>query len=107
MKVLLDQGLPRSTAAHLRSSGLDPVHTGEIGLATAEDSKILDYGKQEDRVIVTFDADFHKLMALSGDVQPSVIRIRIEGLRANKLATLISSVCQACANELAQGVLVS
>ena len=42
MKLLLDQGLPRSAAALLRNAGFDTVHTGEIGLARAEDAVILD-----------------------------------------------------------------
>jgi len=41
MKLLLDQGTPRSAAAILCRAGLDTVHTGEIGLAEAEDSEII------------------------------------------------------------------
>lgn len=86
MKFLLDQGLPRSTASLLRDTGIDTVHTGEIGLATAVDSDILQHAQRESRVVVTLDADFHALLALSGASTPSVIRIRIEGLRAQALA---------------------
>jgi len=38
---------------------------GDRGLATATDSKILDVGRQEGMVVVTLDADFHALLALS------------------------------------------
>ena len=37
MKLLLDQGLPRSAAELLRQKGLDAVHTGECGLSVASD----------------------------------------------------------------------
>lgn len=53
MKLLLDQGLPRSAASLLRSRGHDAVHTGEIGLATAEDAVILAIANQEGRVVFT------------------------------------------------------
>jgi len=39
MKLLLDQGIPRSAATILRRASFDAVHTGEIGLAEAEDSE--------------------------------------------------------------------
>jgi len=87
--LLLDQGLPRSAAALLRGAGVDTVHTGEIGLATAEDIEILEYARKEERIVVTLDADFHALLALSYAPSPSVIRIRIEGLRANVLVKLL------------------
>jgi len=41
MKVLLDQGKPRSAAALLRNAGHDVIHTAEIGMAEAEDEEIL------------------------------------------------------------------
>jgi hypothetical protein len=49
MKLLLDQGTPRSAATILRRAGFDAVHTGEIGLAEAEDSEIIRRAVLEDR----------------------------------------------------------
>jgi len=89
MGLLLDQGLPHSAVLHLKNADIEVAHVGDRGLATAGDSKILDFGRQEGRIVVTLDADFHALLALPGATGPSVIRIRIEGLRAESLATLL------------------
>jgi len=107
MKLLLDQGLPRSTVLHLRNQQIEAVHVGDRGLATATDSEILDVGRQEGMVVVTFDADFHALLALSGVTGPSVIRIRIEGLRGEDLARLLVSVLPICDDDLLKGAMVS
>jgi predicted nuclease of predicted toxin-antitoxin system len=87
MKLLLDQGLPRSTVLHLSRADIEAVHVGEIGFATASDAKILEFALQNGNVVVTLDADFHALLAFSGADGPSVIRIRIEGLRGEELAS--------------------
>lgn len=58
MKVLLDQGLPRSTATLLRARGIDALHVAEIGLSAAADAVILEQGRTDERTIVTLDADF-------------------------------------------------
>lgn len=107
MKLLLDEGLPRSTVLHLRNSGAEAVHVGEIGLSTASDSEILNFARQESMVVVTLDADFHALLALSGVTRPSVVRVRIEGLRAEKLATLLTDVLKICFPDLEKGAVVS
>jgi predicted nuclease of predicted toxin-antitoxin system len=106
MKLLLDQGLPRSAAGLLCQAGLDTVHTGEIGLATAGDEQILDLARDSGRVVVTLDADFHTLLALSGATSPSVIRIRIEGLDAGRLADLVNTTVRKCRAQLEAGTLV-
>ena len=92
MTLLLDQGLPRSTVVYLQNYGIEAVHVGDRGLATASDSKILDFGHQEG--MVRLDADFHTLLALLGLAGPSVIRIRIESQRGEALAKLLFSVCK-------------
>jgi len=107
MKLLLDQGLPRSAASLLREAGIDAVHTGESGLATATDEEVLAAARREERIVVTLDADFHALMALSGSKGPSVIRIRMEGLRAKPLAELIGTVLVQCGGDLTKGALVT
>jgi predicted nuclease of predicted toxin-antitoxin system len=107
MKILLDQGLLRSSAAILRTSGVDAVHTGQCGLATASDRHILDFARTQGCIIVTLDADFHMLMALSNASQPSVIRIRIEGLGSKAIADILQVVVNQCAGDLQRGALVS
>jgi predicted nuclease of predicted toxin-antitoxin system len=107
MRLLLDQGLPRSTILYLRDNGIEAVHAGDLGLATAADSRILEFGQQESMVVVTLDADFHTLLALSGLAGPSVIRIRIEGLQGANLARLLVSVLKVCSNDLRNGAMLS
>ena len=107
MKVLLDQGTPRSTAALLRETGIDAVHTGEVGLATAADSEVLRFARAEGRIVVTFDADFHALLALSGATAPSVVRIRIEGLKAEAVTRLVMGVLERWADTLERGAVVT
>ena len=107
MKFLLDQCLPRSAAGLLRDVGIDAVHTGECKLSTAADSVIIDYARDQGRVVVTFDSDFHALLALTNAVGPSIIRIRIEGLRAKATTSIILSVLERCRDDLAEGVAIS
>lgn len=107
MKLLLDQGLARSAAGLLRTAGIDALHVGEIGYSTATDADILQRGRDGQRIVVTLDADFHTLLALSGATTPSVIRIRIEGLRAEMLAQLLLDVLPQCDEDLEQGAAVT
>ncbi len=107
MKLLLDQGTPRSAADILRNAGLDTVHTGEVGLAEAEDAEIIRRAAIEDRIVVTLDADFHTILALSQVQKPSIIRIRIEGLRAEGFSLLVQYVLSKCFDDLKTGAMLS
>jgi predicted nuclease of predicted toxin-antitoxin system len=107
MKLLLDQNLSADAAMILRSGGLDAVHAREVGLATAADDVILEWCRVEERIIITLDADFHALLALAGARNPSVVRIRIEGLRDEALATLILHVLDLADADLQRGSAVT
>jgi predicted nuclease of predicted toxin-antitoxin system len=97
IKLLLDQGLPRSTVRYLGQLGIEAIHVGDVGLGTADDARILAHGREDHRIVVTLDADFHRQLALAGTSRPSVIRVRIEGLRAEALATLLVQVIEGVA----------
>jgi len=107
MKLLLDQGLPRSAVGRLRDAGVDTVHTGDCGLGSASDKEILAAAEREGRAVVTLDADFHALLALGGASGPSVIRIRIEGLQADGLVDLLRRVLDRSGEDLVAGAMVS
>ncbi|MCO6046798.1 DUF5615 family PIN-like protein [Aeoliella sp. ICT_H6.2] len=107
MKLLLDQGLPRSAKWHLETAGFDAIHVGELGMSTATDEQILDFAVESDRVVVTLDADFHSLLAERSAQAPSVIRIRIEGLKGPEAAITILKVLTVASDELETGAAVS
>ena len=107
MKLLLDQGLPLSAAALLRDAGIETIHVGEIGMSQAEDTEIIQKAREEERIVVTLDADFHTLLALDEAVSPSVIRVRIERLRAQALMDLLLMVIAQCEEDLEQGSAIS
>lgn len=107
MKLLLDQGLPRSATSLLGQARIDSIHVADIRLSSAEDMEILEQARNLDRIIVTLDADFHSLLALTGATCPSVIRIRIEKLRAQALTHLLIDIIRECQTDLEQGAALS
>jgi predicted nuclease of predicted toxin-antitoxin system len=107
MIFLLDQGLPRSAVKFLLDSGMEAEHVGVLGLANASDNRILSVGRERGAVIVTLDSDFHSILALSNASTPSVIRIRIEGLKGEALAKIIIDVSAVAHDDLAVGAAVT
>jgi predicted nuclease of predicted toxin-antitoxin system len=94
-------------STRLRQAGFGVVHTGEIGMAEASDEEIIRRATAEERVVVTLDADFHAHLALSQAHRPSVIRVRIEGLRAEEFCGLLERVVTQCRDDLEAGAMVS
>ena len=103
MKFLFDQGLPRAAARLLQQRGIDATHVQDCNLAAAEDDEILRCALGQQRAVINLDADFHVRLALSGDSEPSVIRIRIEGLKADAVAQLMERVIPVITAEVAAG----
>jgi predicted nuclease of predicted toxin-antitoxin system len=107
MKVLLDQGLPRSATLRLRAAGHDALHVGDLEMARAPDEEILAKARTLGAVVVTLDADFHSLLALSHATTPSVVRLRVQGKGSSELADLILSILAAVGEELEHGAVVT
>ena len=76
-------------------------------MSQAEDVAIIELARLEQRVVVTLDADFHALLAVSGANGPSVVRVRSEGLKAAQIAALLQRVFVVAGNELGHGAMVT
>jgi len=106
-RLLLDQGLPLSTTRHLAEQGINSTHVSDIGMSTASDQMILNHAQVINATVVTLDSDFHQLLALNRAIEPSVIRIRIEGLRGLGIAKLIKQVVLTAALEISKGAAIT
>jgi predicted nuclease of predicted toxin-antitoxin system len=107
IRVLLDQGLPHSSLPILRAAGWDALHVIDLGMHRAADSEIIAHARRDRRVIFTLDADYHSLLALSGESFPSVIRIRQEGLKATELAELPLRIWPQISEAVESGAIVT
>ena len=87
--------------------GIAAEHVGDLGLARAADAHILDVARDRQAVVVTLDADFHAMLATSHATSPSVVRIRIEGLKGEQLASLLVQVLAVAGAEIEAGAVVS
>ena len=107
MKFLLDQGVARSTVMELAKHGILAEHVGQLGMSTAIDERILAEAVNRSAVVVTMDADFHTLLAVRKAREPSVIRIRIEGLKGAEVADIVRTVVDSVSSELTAGAAVT
>ena len=67
----------------------------------------MEWALSEQRVVVTLDSDFHMLLALNNFQQPSVIRIRQEGLNGARLANLLLQIWPRITDVLALGAAIT
>jgi predicted nuclease of predicted toxin-antitoxin system len=107
MKLLLDQGLPRSAGPALTAAGHIVFHVADVGLSKATDEQILAEAVARDAAVVTIDADFHALLALSHATRPSVIRLRVQGVGSDRIVRLVLSILALCNEDLAAGAVVT
>ena len=76
-------------------------------MSEAVDEEILVWAMKHDATLVTLDADFHSILAVSGASGPSVIRIRIQGIVARAMVELLLRVLEDYSSELKGGALVT
>ena len=91
----------------MRDAGVDALHVADLGMAAAPDSDILAWCRQHRAVAVTLDADFHAAIALSGEVAPSAIRLRVQGLKGPETARLLIDVLASRRSQLEAGALIT
>ncbi len=76
MKFLIDMPLSPQLAEWLRQQGHDAFHALERGLDRAADSIILEIARREQRVVITADLDYPRLLAASRADGPGLVLFR-------------------------------
>ena len=76
MKFLVDMPLSTGLAQWLVTQRHDAAHAPTIGLDRAPDTEIIARARDEERIIVTADLDYPRLLALSAADRPAVVLFR-------------------------------
>jgi predicted nuclease of predicted toxin-antitoxin system len=92
VKFLVDMQLSPALAVWLRQQNHDAVHVHEAGLDQASDNEILDTARQENRVVITADLDFPRLIALVNSRGPGLILFRGGNFNETQVINLMSTV---------------
>ena len=77
LRFLVDMNLSPKIVTDLRQEGWDILRVSQVLPMDAEDSEILKFASQQNRVIITQDLDFSSLLALGGYEKPSLITFRL------------------------------
>ncbi len=107
MKFLLDMPVSPTLLEVLQAHQHIGVHAAHIGQQQAADVELLAIAQREDRVIITADLDFPRLLALSSERGPGIILFRGGNYSDQEMRELLDRVLREVpAEKLRQSVCV-
>ena len=89
MKFLLDENLSPLHAQTVRSLGYDALSVVEIGLSGADDAMVRAAAIEQERILVTLDADFANVIRNPPGETPGIVRIRLHPATEEAIDVLI------------------
>lgn len=75
MLFLANENIPLKTCKELKNEGLDILSVREIEPG-ATDEKVIQIAKEDDRILITFDKDFGKLVFMQKQMIKGIILLR-------------------------------
>ncbi|MCL1794540.1 MAG: DUF5615 family PIN-like protein [Oscillospiraceae bacterium] len=107
MKFLADMGVSPRCIEWLRAQGYDAIHLYEQGLHKLPDNDILCKAKSENRILLTMDLDFTRLISKVGaDNLPTVVIFRISDQRPQNVQSKLDIILSILKNGTEQGSFV-
>lgn len=107
MKLLVDMNLSPRWVELLAGAGHDAVHWSIIGDPGAPDTAIMQYARDNDRVVLTQDLDFGAILAVTAGHKPSVIQLRAENLSPEAIGKPVVISLRQMEAELISGALLT
>lgn len=94
MRFLVDQPVSPIVAAWLCDHGHDAIHARDLGLSRAKDMELVALAIRDDRIIITADLDFPRLVALSQRDRPAMIVFRAGNITDAQMVRLVQRVLE-------------
>jgi predicted nuclease of predicted toxin-antitoxin system len=107
LRLLANMNISSHTVDALRSEGWDVIRVSEILPVNAQDHEILEFARQENRVVITQDLDFSALLALAGFNKPSLISLRMTVSDPEAVTQKLIELLPGLQSKLAEGCAVT
>ncbi len=91
MKVLVDMNLSPRWVPLLEEAGYSVAHWSAIGVASAPDTEIMAFAKNNEYVVLTHDLDFGAMLTKTQDDGPSVLQVRCNDLDPDVIGPAVLS----------------
>jgi len=99
LKFLVDMQLSPALASWLKQQNHDAIHVYHYGLGQASDEEILEAARKENRVVITADLDFPRLLALIDLKSPGIVLFRGGDFSENQIIGLMTLVLKSIPEE--------
>lgn len=107
MRLLLDMNLSPAWVDVLERAGHSAVHWSSVGAADTPDTFIMEWARENRRVVFPHDLDYGAILFATGALSPSVIQIRHEDVRPAVVGELVTTSIVRAESELLSGALVT
>ncbi len=107
MYFVIDMNLSPKWVGFLQQAGFGAAHWSQIGASNADDREIMAYAKTNGFVVLTNDLDFGSILAATGGHAPSVVQIRTDDCRMEKIGTIVTDAINTAKDQLTEGALVT
>lgn len=92
MKFLVDMPVTPRAVEHLIAAGHDAVHASAVDLGTSDDEDVLERARREERVVITADLDYPRLLAIQRARSPGVILFRGGSFSRDEMLGMLDAV---------------
>lgn len=90
----------------LKAGGHEIIRVSDILPQDASDSLILEHARLDGQIVITQDLDYSALLASTGYTRPSVISLRLQNNRPERLASILMKILPTIENDLRNGAIV-
>jgi predicted nuclease of predicted toxin-antitoxin system len=107
LAILVDMNLSPDWVPFLQQHGYAAVHWSTVGDVRALDPEVMQWARDNGRVVLTHDLDFGTILALTHATGPSVVLIRSEDTFPATIGSAVVGALRQCESDLTTGALVA
>ena len=107
MKILIDMNLSPKLVEKLSNRGISSAHWFNIGAPDAKDTEIMEYARDNNYIVLTYDLDFSAILSATHGQKPSVVQMRAQRFHTEQTVELLVAALLQSADELEKGAILT